>query len=460
MEKVTPDRKQRKRVLHLADELVNKVTLEAEKEGIDAEVRIEGSVAKDTWLSEEPDIDIFMRVPSTLPRETLGTICLRIARKATHGSEQVERFAEHPYLEVTANGIRVNIVPCYRVRQGSWISATDRTPFHTDYAKPLLNESLRGEVRLLKRFMKGISVYGAEIKVGGFSGYLCELLILHYGSFAGVLKAMANWQEQRIIDIEGHYREREEEVRMIFEEPFVVVDPIDKGRNVAAAVRKEKLDELITASREFLKEPSQLFFYPETTRPLDTSRLVNVLRTRGSTLVFVKLENASTIPDILWGQLYKSQRFLRKILQQHDFRIIRDMAWSSGEDISILTFEVEQHILPLVKKHWGPPITKQADCRKFLEKHIGASQTLSGPYIEDGRWVVETRRKQPDVVKLLTRTLRIDKKHTDLTGLYPQISFSDSEVLINEEVMEFYSINQGFAMALTEYLRGKPIWLR
>ena len=31
--------------------------------------------------------------------------------------------------------------------------------------------------------MQGIGVYGAEIKVGGFSGYLCELLVMKYGGF-------------------------------------------------------------------------------------------------------------------------------------------------------------------------------------------------------------------------------------------------------------------------------------
>ncbi|MBS7613865.1 hypothetical protein KEJ48_06465, partial [Candidatus Bathyarchaeota archaeon] len=33
------------------------------------------------------------------------------------------------------------------------------------------------------KFAKGIGVYGADIKTGGFSGYLCELLIVSYGDF-------------------------------------------------------------------------------------------------------------------------------------------------------------------------------------------------------------------------------------------------------------------------------------
>jgi len=40
----------------------------------------------------------------------------------------------------------------------------------------------------LKQFMKGIGVYGSELRRRGFSGYLTELLVINYGSFLGVLK--------------------------------------------------------------------------------------------------------------------------------------------------------------------------------------------------------------------------------------------------------------------------------
>ena len=137
---------------------------------------MEGSVAKDTWLSENPDIDVFIRLPTSIPRKNLGEIGLKIARKAAANARQVERFAEHPYLEAFMDGYRVDIVPCYDAKKGEWQSATDRTPYHTDYIRKRLEINLLGEARLLKRFMQGIGIYGAELKIGGFSGYLCELL--------------------------------------------------------------------------------------------------------------------------------------------------------------------------------------------------------------------------------------------------------------------------------------------
>jgi tRNA nucleotidyltransferase (CCA-adding enzyme) len=99
---------------------------------------------------------------------------LKIAKSAAGNAEQIERFAEHPYLEIIQDEMRIDIVPCYNVERGQWQSATDRTPFHTDYVKKNLKPDLLGEVRLLKKFMQGVGVYGAEVKIGGFSGYLCD----------------------------------------------------------------------------------------------------------------------------------------------------------------------------------------------------------------------------------------------------------------------------------------------
>ena len=53
-----------------------------------------------------------------------------------------------------------------------------------------------------------------------------------------------------------------EDLQKKFSSPLTMIDPIDKGRNVAAAVRKEKLFEFIAASREFLKKCDLKFFYP------------------------------------------------------------------------------------------------------------------------------------------------------------------------------------------------------
>jgi tRNA nucleotidyltransferase (CCA-adding enzyme) len=459
LKRVTPSGSDREHVLSLSNKLTRKVQKAVKEKGVEAEIRVEGSVAKDTWLKEEPEIDVFMRVPTTMPREAFGTVLLGIARKATEGFEQIERFAEHPYLEAIIDDVMVNVVPCYKVKQGEWISATDRTPFHTDYVKPLLDEGKAGEVRLLKRFMKGVGVYGAEIKVGGFSGYLCELLVLNYGSFLEVLRAVGDWKERTIIDYEGHYEGRKE-FKKIFEEPLIMVDPVDRGRNVAAAVTKERLNEFVAASRAFLKNPSLNFFYPREVEALDSKEVANKINTLGSTIVFIKFGGVTTVPDVLWGQLFKSQRSLRRMLQGHDFTVLRDDVWSNEKNLNIFVFEMENRFLSNIKRHLGPPINKKLECEKFLRKHSGADSTVFGPRVEGGRWVVKVKRKHNDVVNLLNEQLGDGGRRFGMAELVSEAVAESMEILVNNEVLKLYSADSEFAKFLTEYLEGKPRWLR
>jgi tRNA nucleotidyltransferase (CCA-adding enzyme) len=459
LKRITPENKERARMKALAKRLENKVVSASEEFGVKAEVRVEGSVAKDTWISREPDIDVFMRVPTSIPRKSLGEVALKIARRATEGSQHIERFAEHPYLEAIVDDVRVNIVPCYKVEQREWLSATDRTPFHTDYVKTHLTERMHGEVRLLKRFMKGVGVYGAEIKVGGFSGYLCELLVLHFESFIDVLNAFAHCKGRVVVDIEGHYMEREDELPLLFPEPLLVIDPVDKGRNVASAVQTQKLYTFMAAARGFLEKPDMDFFYPPETKALTAKKLKQKLEKRGSATVFVTFGKVDTVPDILWGQLYKSQRSLCNLVKQNDFKILRNFAWSDEKTLNMFVFELEQRFVSPVKKHLGPPLKKEPECKRFLRKHLKASHTVSGPYIDGGRWVVELRRNYTDVVALLSERLMNGGRNTGVAEKISHVLRNGFKISVNGEILKVYNENSEFAKVLTEFLSGKPKWL-
>ncbi|UCF45399.1 MAG: CCA tRNA nucleotidyltransferase [Candidatus Bathyarchaeota archaeon] len=459
LEKITVTREDRVKIMALARELKQKVALACEEHTIKAIVRIEGSVAKDTWLKKKPEIDIFMRLPTAIPRRSLGQITLKIARKATEGSQQIERFAEHPYLEAFVGDVRVNIVPCYDVKRGEWLSATDRTPFHTDYIKRHLNKILRNEVRLLKKFLQGITVYGAEIRTGGFSGYLCELLILNYKSFSETLRAFAKYMKRIIIDIEGYYAGREKELQLLFPEPLVVVDPVDERRNVASAVQPQKLYTFIGAARAFLKTPNAKFFYPPEAKVLSAAALRSKLENRGASLLFLRLGKIAAVPDVLWGQLYKTQRSLRKLVELNDFKVLRDAVWSDEKTVSIFVLELEQHVLSSVKKHLGPPLERKKECENFLSKYANSADVVSGPYIEDGRWVVELRRKVTNAVEFLKEKLSDGGRNVGVAELVSRVFKEKFSILVKSEVVEVCGGNREFAVFLTDFLSGKPFWL-
>jgi tRNA nucleotidyltransferase (CCA-adding enzyme) len=460
LKKITPSPAERAKMEALAKALELKVFDACKEFGVEAVVRVEGSLAKGTWIRGDPDVDVFMRLPTTIPRKSLGEVALKIARKATEGSRQVERFAEHPYLEAFVDDVRVNIVPCYDARPGEWLSATDRTPYHTDYINKQLAKPLRGDVRLLKRFMKGIGVYGAEIKVGGFSGYLCELMVLHCGSFEKVLETFADHKPRRVIDIERYYTGRQRELELLFPEPLVVIDPVDKARNVAAAVQPQKLHTFVAACRAFLQTPSSEFFYPLKTQPLSVDELRQTLENRGSTLIFLTFGKIEAVPDVLWGQLHRTRKALRKQLELGDFKVLRDEVWSEEKGtVTVFVFELEQQTLPSAKKHLGPPLEFQKECSSFLEKYLRSEEVVSGPFINDGRWMVEQRRKFIDAAEFLREKVESGGRDSGVAELVAQALRDSFLVLVGDDVTGHFIYNVGFAEFLTDFLSGKPFWL-
>ena len=460
LKKITPKKEEYAKIDSLSRELEEKILLVCQQEGVSAVVRAEGSVAKDTWLSGNPDIDIFMRLSTSIPRKNLGTVGLKIAKQAASSLRQVERFAEHPYLQVYVDGYRVDIVPCYNAKSGEWQSATDRTPYHTDYIKSHMRKELLGEVRLLKKFMAGIGVYGAELMVGGFSGYLCELLIMKYNSFEGTINAFAQYNRKIVIDIEGVYADRKNELSLLFPEPLVIVDPVDKGRNVASAVQAQKLYTFIGAAREFLKNPSDTFFYPPKPLVFSSKALLGHLERRGSSLLFLVIDELAVVPDVLWGQLYRTKRSIRTLLELNDFHVLRDSVWSNENSGSIFIFELDQHVLPNVRKHLGPPLDRAVECEKFLAKYSQNSQVISGPTIEGGRWVVELPRKSTNASLLLKDKLVDGGKNAGVADLIVQLIQKNLKILVNGEVLEVYDSSGNFAEVLTDFLSGKPFWLK
>jgi len=120
---------------------------------------------------------------------------------------------------------------------------------------------------------------------------------------------------------------------------------------------------------------------------------------------------------------------------------------------------VERRFIPPIKKHLGPPLRKRLECEKFLQKHLGAVHTISGPRIEAGRWVVEIKRKYTDVVDLLLEKLGDGGRGVGVADLISRAVANSLEVLVNEEILKLHSSNPRFAKFLTEYLEGKPRWL-
>ncbi len=360
-----------------------------------------GSAARGTWLSGDHDLDIFIGVSegsSLLP-------ALEVARLVAPEFE--ERYAEHAYVHAFFEGFELDLVPCYLVEDSSRIlSAVDRTPFHNRYVSRRI-KGLEGDVLLLKQFMKGIGVYGSELKVGGFSGYLSELLVIEYGSFLSVLEKAALWRPGVLIDLENHSSRDHED-------PLVVVDPVDPARNVAAALALDRMSIFVAASRLFLKEPDLEFFFPTPISPLSDDEICEEMAKRKSCLILLEFAAPDQVEDVVFPQLRKAEQSIRALLDRNGFSVLRsDADWHRAEmgkgeiagsrfGLIRVLFELSVASLPRVERRVGPPVWEAEHMDKFVSSH---PEPLSGPYVEDGRVVVETARKFVEASELLRARL-------------------------------------------------------
>jgi len=462
--RLVPNAQFRAAVEKKAEEIRSAVERECKRAGLSAEVRLDGSVAKDTWILDYADLDVFMRVSPTLTKTQLRDVCLPPAKRALYPNKIVERFAEHPYVETAVEfgkgrTLRVNVVPCYNVERGQWLSATDRSPYHTDYVRQHLNPSQRDEVRLLKAFLRGIGTYGADIKTGGFSGMLCETLIASRGEFERVVADFSVWRETKFIDVENYYQGREDEVHRIFQEPLIVIDPVDKGRNLGAAVRREQLWNFVAASRFLIAHPSTSLFEEPKVRPLTGTNYRRIVKARGSTILAIITGRIEAVVDILWSQMYRTERAVVNLLASNNFSVIRSMSWSDEQSLNVILIELEEDELPVSKKHLGPPVSRPTESASFLNKHVKTEGTISGPWMEGERWVVEKKREYSSAKGLLRTALKSGGNDIGVASEFARHFRRRVVILRNESVGTLIERNQEFANAMTIFLSGRPAWL-
>jgi tRNA nucleotidyltransferase (CCA-adding enzyme) len=150
---------------------------------------------------------------------------------------------------------------------------------------------------------------------------------------------------------------------------------------------------------------------------------------------------------------------LRKLVQLNDFKILRELAWSDEEELSMFVFELEHCCISAVKKHLGPPLEKEKECEKFVTKYSRSPDLVSGPYVEDGRWVVLVRRKFTDACELLKEKLKDGGRNAGVADGISHILRKGFRVLVNEEIVPIYERNSKFATFLTGFLSGRPGWL-
>lgn len=432
-----------------------------------AKAILAGSITRNTWLPSKREFDVFVLFSPELPENKLEEYGLLIGKeviKQLKGKYSIE-YAQHPYTSGLVKGVSIDVVPCYEVQSAEMIkSAVDRTPFHVRYIEKNLSLTLSDDVRLLKQFLSANNIYGADAKTQGFSGYVCELLIIRYGGFLEVLKDATKWKPGEIIDLENYYRKNKYfQLRKNFKNtPLILIDPTDKNRNAAAAISAESFLKFIKLSREFLKNPSEKFFYKKKQAPITSKEFKEYKKKRKTELIIIKFKPPKVVPDILWPQLRRFSERLQEILEEtkYEFKVLRKDVYSNEKDLAIILLEMEIDKLPPIQKRIGPKIFDMKDSIRFLEKY---KIPLTGPFVENNNWVVEIKRKFTTAYEKVKDSLKNNAKILKAKGIPNYIAEqleNGFEILTEDnEILKLSKKYKEFGIFLRNYFEKENLSL-
>jgi tRNA nucleotidyltransferase (CCA-adding enzyme) len=447
LKKIRPTNKEKELLESKYAEISSKIKKTLQNANIQARIELIGSLSRDTWISGNRDIDIFVILPyesELTPEDLLKEI------KNGIKLNWVKKHAKHPYLYAITDDIEIEILPCYEFEPGRKIrSAVDRSPKHKEFIKQNLPVGSNDEVRLLKQFMRGTETYGAEIKIHGFSGYLVELLIiLNNGKFLNVLKnadqllyAGIAFQRDLVIDVEKFK-----------DDIFIVIDPTDENRNVASAVKEQTLANFIAAAKSFLKNPSEHFFFPK--QIAITKEKLQIMKDSPLNICAIFHKEPILANDILWGQLRRFEKGLFKYLTKNQMKPTRVDSIISNNEIITLIISQKKHT-PFLIWHDGPPVDKDAQW-EFINKYTDRKEVVFGPAIIGNRWKVLLSKKPIYLEDLIKNAI---KEKAIAIPSHLDLKLKSVEIITKEDLIERFSDNKDKLSYLFKLLLGKPSYL-
>ncbi|MEK6926935.1 MAG: nucleotidyltransferase domain-containing protein [Nanoarchaeota archaeon] len=353
--------------------IIKEIEIELKKLRAKAEVFVGGSFAKQTLMKREKyDIDIFVRFEKN--QEEISKILesalvkvsniLRLELKRVHGSRD--------YYALKSNNVLFEIVPVTKINKPEEAgNSTDLSYFHVKYVngKVKKNPKLRRDIIIAKAFCRAQGVYGAESWVHGFSGYSLECLVIAYGGFERMLKALSKSEGQVILDPEKKYKKKNEISIELNESkrkgPIILVDPTFKQRNVCSALSQETFDKFKLCARLFLKKSGISFFEY---KKIDEEKLRNRAKKIKGEFIKLLVRSDKQEGDIAGAKLEKFYRFLLEEVGK--FYELKDKVFEFDEG-----HESEVYLIVKPNKNAvqvGPPLKMIEEGKIFKKAHKNA----------------------------------------------------------------------------------------
>lgn len=435
LNEIKPTKEEKKEITDMSEEILDYLNLLIKKENIDAEGVLVGSVSKGTYLKGKSDIDVFIAFPLEVAEEKLKEIGLFLGYECSQhfNAKAYQHYASHPYLTADIKGFEVDFVPCYKIKDGSELkSAVDRTILHTNYVKKHLKDNQKDEVLLLKRFMDATGTYGSEFKVGGFAGYLCELLIIRYGTFEKTLQEASNWKYGEVIDLENY------QTSNLFTDPLIAIDPTDKNRNVGAALRLDKMAEFIQSARNYLNSDNKLDYFYKVNSDVAKEDIIEEFKNRESEIIAIKFKIPKIPLDTLHPQLKKTATSIAEQLDKNKFNVFDYSYWSDEKDFAVFIFEMDNTKTNKVKINYGPKIFYKKACKQFIDAHGLENCYVKGEFLVQN--VIQENNTAEKFIKNLLNNenisaIKVGKNIQD--NLIETYDFIDIDEINDKDFWEF-----------------------
>ena len=384
LKKIKPSPKEELIVEKIVKEILNRIKIK------DAKTILGGSGAKKTWLKGTHDIDIYVKFnPEKYENSKISKILKQELKKRFSKVETLH--GSRDYYRVYKEGYTIEIVPIFDIeRVEDAQNITDVSPFHAEWVK---KHKKGDEIRLTKAFCKAQSCYGAESYMQGFSGYVLEILTIHYGSFENFIKKIASWGKKEYIDPENHGVKLNKSKTY---SPLILIDPVQPDRNAAAALGRKKYNKLIQAARKFLHKPTEEAFEKKEITTEDLKK-----RAEGKKLIILDVKPLKGKEDVIGAKLLKALEYLRKQLMLKDFKIY-DYNWKWNKK-AFFWFILDKDDLPEFEEHEGPKLRQKNHVEKFKQKN-----KKYPIYERDGRIFSKIPRKYRKPEKLIKKLVLDD----------------------------------------------------
>lgn len=144
------------------------------------DICLAGSIAKSTSVDNK-ELDIFIKFKTLKELQERTTELFEYVIK-TFNYEI--KYQTTPYIVIYYKDLKIDLVPC--LISDTEKTLVDNTILHVEYVNKHLISPF--EVIKLKKLLKVYDIYGSSTELSGYSGYICELLIIKYNTLLNLIK--------------------------------------------------------------------------------------------------------------------------------------------------------------------------------------------------------------------------------------------------------------------------------